>query len=404
MKMDIEEGITHALRGDAVLFTGAGFSYKATNSVPPPDNEVPNARQFAAQLASLSGSSSVYDLPIISEYYSNIKGEHLLLNELSRRFAVTSVQPFHVKIARVSWRRVYTTNYDNSFEFAANQSGKDWLPLTLDAVPTAAPQRCIHLNGHVANLNIKNLHSQIKLTNSSYSADSFSNSKWSQQFRQDFNNAKAVFFVGYSMSDIDIARVLYSSPDLLARTFFIVVPYEDAILVSPLDNYGKVHKIGVEDFAQKISNCVLPKDISSTYEYSWLNEYQSDLTPRNPGDTAGIELITLGILNSEHVAWALADPKANYVIDRSEIREILREIDRGRTWFLIHSDLGNGKTALKFELSHILSRLDYKVYWDTDFDLNRKSDIRHLGFEEGKIAIFIDETPNRFEVIDGLFL
>jgi hypothetical protein len=135
---------------------------------------------------------------------------------------------------------------------------------------------------------------------------------------------------------------------------------------------------------------------------SFLGSMSINLTPRNPGDTAGIDLITLGILNSEHVAWALADPKANYVIDRSEIREILREIDRGRTWFLIHSDLGNGKTALKFELSHILSRLDYKVYWDTDFDLNRKSDIRHLGFEEGKIAIFIDETPNRFEVIDGL--
>jgi hypothetical protein len=275
MKMDIEEGITHALRGDAVLFTGAGFSYKATNSVPPPDNEVPNARQFAAQL---SGSSSVYDLPIISQYYSKIKGEHQLLNELSRRFAVTSVQPFHVKIARVPWRRVYTTNYDNCFEFAANQSGKDWLPLTLDAAPTAAPQRCIHLNGYVANLNIKNLHSQIKLTHSSYSADAFSNSKWSQQLRQDFNNSKAVFFVGYSMSDIDIARVLYSSPDLFARTFFIVAPAEDAILVSPLDDYGHVHKIGVEDFAQKISDCVVPKDISSTYEFSWLNEYQPHTT------------------------------------------------------------------------------------------------------------------------------
>jgi SIR2-like domain len=321
MKMDIEESIIHALRGDAVLFTGAGFSYKATNSVPPPDNEVPNARQFAAQLASqLSGSSSVYDLPIISQYYSKIKGEHHLLNELSRRFTVTSVQPFHVEIARVSWRRVYTTNYDNCFEFAALQSGKDWVPITLEAAPTAAPQRCVHLNGYVANLNIKNLHSQIKLTHSSYSADAFSTSKWSQQLRQDFNNAKAVFFVGYSMSDIGIASVLFSSPDLFSRTFFIVAPAEDAILVSPLDNYGYVHKIGVEDFAYKISNCVLPKDVSSTYEYSWLNEYNSDLTPRNPGDTAGIDLITLGILNSEHVAWTLADPKANYVVDRSEIR------------------------------------------------------------------------------------
>jgi len=90
------------------------------------------------------------------------------------------------------------------------------------------------------------------------------------------------------------------------------------------------------------------------------------------------------------------------MVKRSELREIQREIDRGRTWFLIHSDLGNGKTALKFELSYLLSRLSYQVFWDTDFDVNKKNDIRHLANETGRIAIFIDESPDRFDVIDGL--
>jgi len=401
--MDLAEGVIHALRGDAVLFTGAGFSWGATNSFPPPANNVPTARQFAAQLASELGSGNKsYDLPIISQYFSKQKGEHCLLNELSRRFTITSIQHFHSEIARIPWRRVYTTNYDNCFEFAALQSGRDWLPLTTDNPITGAPLRCIHINGYVANLNIMTLKSQIKLTHSSYSSDAFANSKWAQQLRQDLNNSKAAFFVGYSMSDLDIARILFSSPDLRSRTFFIIAPDDDDILISPLNDYGSVHKIGTEGLASIISNCPLPKEVVSEYEYSWLSEYDSDTQPVKPTDKDGIDVITLGVFNTRHVAWGLADPAANYFVVRNEIVDIQRELDRGRRWFLIHSDLGNGKTALKFQLSHILSRIGYRIFWDTDFDLNRKNDIRHLAHEDGKIAVFIDETPDRFEVIDGL--
>jgi hypothetical protein len=100
--------------------------------------------------------------------------------------------------------------------------------------------------------------------------------------------------------------------------------------------------------------------------------------------------------------WSLGEPASGDVVRRTEIDEILMELSRGRRWFLIHSHLGNGKTVLKQQLSHVLSRFDYKVFWDSDFDLNREGDIRHLSIENGKIAIFIDESPDRFEVIDGL--
>jgi SIR2-like domain len=399
--MELEEAIIHAKRGEAILFTGAGFSYKATNSLAAPNNEVPSARAFATHLSLLSDAKGSYDLPIISQHFMKKKGEYQLLNEISRNFTITSVKPYHVEIGRLPWRRVYTTNYDNCFEFAATQTGKEWIPLTLDSAPSATAERCVHINGHISNLTIKNLNSQIKLTHSSYSADAFSSSKWSQQLRQDFNNAKAVIFIGYSMSDIDISRLLFASPALRARTHFIVAPGEDDILVSPLEPYGDVHKIGVQEFGTLVSTTAIPKDASSDYQYSWLIKYDSREAAK-PDDKAGIDLLTLGIINSEYVAWAMGEPHLSYIVPRSEVHEIQREIERGRTWFLIHSDLGNGKTALKFQLSHILSKFDYKVYWDTDFDLNKKSDIRNLGREDGKLAVFIDETPDRFDVIDGL--
>jgi len=399
--MNIEEAIVNALRGEAVLFTGAGFSYEAQNSYPPPNNQIPDARMFAKKLSRLVGSSGDYDLPVISQYYISKNGEHGLLNEIAQSLTTTSVQQYHIDIARIPWRRVYTTNYDNCFEFAGLQTDKKWTPFTIDAEPSGLKRICVHINGHITNLTIQSLSKQIKLTHSSYSAESFAATKWAQQFRQDINNAKSVIFIGYSLSDIDISRILYSSPELSERTFFIVAPDADEITTSPLMAYGNVHAVGIKHFSEMVGSTSVPADVSG-YSYSWLKEYDLNIVPIEPNDISKIDLLTLGVIDQTHVAWSLAESAPQSYIKRSEIGEILKELATGRRWFLIHSDLGNGKTILKHQLSHVLSRLGYVVYWDSDFDLNRSADLRHMASEDQKIAIFIDESSERFEVIDGL--
>lgn len=155
--MEIDEAIAHAKRGNAVLFTGAGFSFGARNMRAPPDNFIPNARDFAKELAHKVGSGNSYELPIIAQYFSRKKGEVSLVDELIKSFSTTDVRDYHVYIASLSWKRVYTTNYDNVFEFAALQSGKEWTPITLEVGPTASHHRCVHINGHINDLNIKTL-------------------------------------------------------------------------------------------------------------------------------------------------------------------------------------------------------------------------------------------------------
>ncbi|WP_420589327.1 SIR2 family protein [Bacterioplanoides sp.] len=399
--MTLEEAIIHALRGDSVLFTGAGFSFNAENSYPELDNKIPDAREFSSHLASLVGSSGNYDLPVIGQYYVSKKGEHGLLAELSRSFTTRKVQQYHVDVASSPWRRVYTTNYDDCLEYAALQNGKKWEPITIDLAPTAAKKLCVHINGHITNLTINSLLKQIKLTHSSYSSESFSSNKWAQQLRQDMNNAKSIIFIGYSLADIDVTRILYASPELKKRTFFIVAPGADEITTSPLESYGEVHAIGIEKFAEILRNSEVPKDVSE-YTFSWLKKYDSNLKPSKPEDTDCIDFLTMGVVEQSHVIWSLAEQQSKAFIRRNEVNEILRELHNGRSWFLIHSDLGNGKTILKNQLSHILSLEGYTVFWDSDFDLNRESDIRKVASEEGKVAIFIDESSDRFEVVDGL--
>lgn len=399
--MEIEEAIAHAKRGDAVLFTGAGFSFGARNMHAQPDNFIPNARDFANELANKVGSANSYDLPIIAQYFCRKKGEHSLVDELIRNFSATEVQDYHIYIASLPWKRVYTTNYDNVFEFAAHQSGKEWTPITLEVGPTASHRRCVHINGHINNLSIKTLGAQVKLTHSSYSADAFAESPWSQQLRQDLNAAKAIVYIGYSMADIDISRVLFTSPELRRKTVFIVGPQDDDITIAPLEDYGEVHRIGVQAFSELAKNVEAPESFSK-HEYTWLKRYSVPDIPLKPGDKEAIELLTMGVAEDANIAWAVNDPANLYCVARTDVELILRELDRGKKWFLLHSDLGNGKSLIKQNLTYTLAKRDYKVFWDTEFDLNRKSDLSHLGKEDGKVAVFIDETPDRFEVIDGL--
>jgi tetratricopeptide (TPR) repeat protein len=400
--MDLEQAILNCLRGDGILFTGAGFSFGAQNGNPQLGNTVPDARAFSAHLSKVLNVDQVYDLPIITQHFISKRAEYALLNEITSAFTTTEVQQYHIDIAKIPWRRVYTTNYDNVFELAALQSDLKYSSVTLNTKPSAAKSLCVHINGHINNLSLENLSSQIKLTHSSYSSEDFAKSFWAQQLRQDMANAKSIVFIGYSMADMDIARILFTSPELKQRTFFIVAPNADEITTSLLHEYGTVEPIGVEQFSRIAAEIEVPKKIDIDYNYSWLNEYKDVEQPEKPSIEECIDLLMLGVIEQRNVVWSLGESDTNGYIRREEISDIMRELKNGRSWFLLHSHLGNGKTVLKHQLSHILSKDGYTVYWDSDFELNRTSDLFELSKTKNKVALFIDESSDRFNVIDGL--
>ena len=78
----------------------------------------------------------------------------------------------------------------------------------------------MHLNGFIDRLDRNTIGSEFKLTESSYLTASLIDSEWIMVFRNDLKLARAVFFVGYSLYDLDIKRILNESPHL-RKTFFI---------------------------------------------------------------------------------------------------------------------------------------------------------------------------------------
>jgi len=206
--MDIAEAFRHALDGDAVLFVGAGFSLGAINRR---NEQFPLSNDLSKLLMSAIGETEVVPLQIASELYMGRKGRVGLIDFLNQQLGVREIAAYHKVFGQPSWRRIYTTNYDEVFETAARQVGRQVRSLILaPRLPT--PERgqidCIHINGFLPWANAENLDSMLVLSETAYLTTRFLESPWALLLRSDIEAARAVIFAGYSLADLDISRTV----------------------------------------------------------------------------------------------------------------------------------------------------------------------------------------------------
>jgi len=253
--VNTEDMLRRISTGKAVMFTGAGFSKKTLNIM---NEEPPLAKELSKKIGSLAGlGDDNEDLMFTSRIYLKHGDKHELLNLLKDSFVLKSVSDSHMKICSIPWRRFYTTNYDNSIEFACLQAGKRIDSLDIESKPKdyiSQDGLCIHLNGLIEKAIVDDLNEKIKLTNASYlSPQSFINSPWNYVFKRDLETASAIIFVGYSMYDIDIQRLLFQTDNLIDKTYFIV--HENASFQETffLTDFGHVLPIGLDGFSKLIT-------------------------------------------------------------------------------------------------------------------------------------------------------
>ena len=221
--MDIDLALEHALNGDAFLFAGAGFSRGASNLLGQP---LKIGSELAMHLSGLSDLPEDTPLDDAAEEFVRLQDEDALISLLKQEYTAREVNHDHVQIASVPWRRIYTTNYDNVLEKSYNLASKSLMPIVnADDIRSVNKGKdtdalCVHLNGYIDRLSRETLWSEIKLTDSSYLTASIESSPLASLFRQDLSLARAVFFLGYSLADLDIRRLLYDEPTLRNKSFF----------------------------------------------------------------------------------------------------------------------------------------------------------------------------------------
>lgn len=408
--MELEEAIKLIFSKNCVLFLGAGYSFKAINCL---EEEIPLAGNLCEILDKESGEDSDGDLSLASRSYIDIKGEYQLVEMLKNTFTAIDINDFQEELGRYTWKRIYTTNYDNVYEFAVTKNRKRVTPVTLSDHLYDYKDKSeivVHLNGSVFNLNTNSLTSEFKLTDASYLTSGFEQSEWITLFKNDLADADAVFFIGFSgKSDLDINRILIADDGLRNKTFFVLRPDERSATIKRLQLFGNVVTIGCEEFAEKLkqqhANYIPP---IVKIERPFLSFKKQELPTIRPDlhDDNISNLLLYGNINTSLVFYSQMEPEQYpYYIVREKMEATVSEILNGRKHVLIHSDAGNGKTLFLDGLCLRLLKENYSVYIFHKYTSRLTEEIERIcKIQDKKVAVILENYSSYFDIINAFKL
>lgn len=402
--MTYEEALRSARNGNAVLFFGAGFS-RGLKSIS--QKKLPSGSELAEILCKDAGIKITKDLTRASRQYLKYKTTEDLIRLLKDYFLIDNVPESYDGIFKCPWRQVYTTNYDNAFEVGSKSNQDVYISVDATEIPrnTANQKRVIHINGFINTVNTENINTSFKLTNSSYLTEHFRNSAWSEVFKRDINSAHAVFFVGYSLYDIDIQEILYASAELKDKTFFIEREdiSNEEIEDLYLDEFGTVINKGIVNFSMDLNNVDnLSLDEEELIVTSFYQPIYSNKN-KDVHDSSIFDLLLNGNLDDELLYNDLISEKYNYCILRESFKSIVAEFDAKEN-LLVHSGLANGKTVFTKQVSMILYNKGYTVFELNDDYLESYAynEINKILEKYDKVLFLIENYATNLSVVDHI--
>ncbi|WP_417241252.1 SIR2 family protein [Celeribacter halophilus] len=399
--MDYQQALASAINGNAILFFGAGFS-RGLSSVT--GEKIPSSHGLAKIFCKAGGIKENGDLRVAAKRFLKENSSEDLIKILRDYFIVNEMPESYDNIFKIPWRQVYTTNYDNTFEVGAQKHSIVYESVDATNIPrhTAGKKRVVHINGYINTVNKSNLNTSFKMTNSSYLTQHFRESPWSEVFKRDINSAHAVFFVGYSLYDIDIQEILFEDSDLKNKTFFIEREdiTDDEIEELDLDSFGSIIKKGIVNFSKDIGG--IDKELKNEDELIITSFSQPKYYNKNTviQDKHVFELLLNGALDSELLYNDFISKDYKYCIMREQFSNALSEIENKEN-LLIHSGLANGKTVFAKQLSINLYNNGYSVFELNDDYLESYaiSEINKILENHKKVLFLIENYTSNINVI-----
>ncbi|MBE5204351.1 SIR2 family protein [Pectobacterium sp. FL60-S17] len=362
--------------GDPVLFTGAGFSYGMTNL----KNAQPKgATDLAEVLLKKAGVIDSNEIPLkdIVDHYINERKTNDLISTLEDEFIISEVRSYHKEVARINWRRCYTTNYDFGFELACNNIQKKMR--TINPLTGSECLRdgnvCIHINGDMNILSQKSLLNEFALGDISYVLNKFDETYWFKLLKKDFESAPAIVFIGYSLYDELIKKILKSNDRFKEKTFIITSPDASSSDLFKLGIYGHVLNIGTECFTEviktKYTETILPikqESLRNFVKYEDIEDVEeitmfdiNNFLLFGKIDRKKIHSDYKNFLNNERNHFI---PRVNYIL------ECVEKIKKNKN-VLIKSEIGNGKSVLLEQLiKHLSETENVNIYTPTEIDIS----------------------------------
>lgn len=401
--MNLQEGIEFALSRKSVLFVGAGFSVDAQNLR---GGKFKTGRKLAKHLAELSGITGdqldEINLHYAAEEYLAVNGKDKLIDELQNEFTAKVITSSQSSVASIPWKRIYTTNYDNVLEKAYEDIGKKLVPVTISDNVRNIPSTntlCVHLNGYINRLGRDTLNSEFKLTETSYLTTSLEDTDWISSLRTDIKSARSVFFIGYSLADLDIQRILMESETLHDKCFFIIGT-PDRVTANSCSKFGNVTGLDTNAFAKEVLGIAksYTPPVDTGFSSSIIEKYELPTEKESYSDK---DLFTL-FLHGEVKAPLLANSlngEASYFLERNQLSLILEQIQQEQSVMVIHSELGNGKSLLMDGVKYRASQAGFNVYALLENSDDIIEQIDGIFYDKGKKVLIIESYTDWMEQI-----
>ena len=330
------------------------------------------------------------------------------IEKMKNIFTIRKVESHHTTIASLPWRRIYTTNYDNVIEEAAKQKN---IRIESKDLKDKTDNKCccLHINGQIDKLTKESLNNSFKLTHSSYiSHEAFYNTSWKNCFINDIELSAVVIFIGYSLYDIDIEKILFESNRIIRdKVIFIQGKNTDDMTAHKLSKYGRIFSIEAKDFAHLIEKYTLSQDdIEETY-LECFQEYQLIRSIDQQIDENGIEnFLMLGKIEDNYIQAETIRQlrKPPFLISRYKINKALEKISNNQI-LIILGDIGNGKTIFLKQLATKLAENETVFILNEKIDsLIAKRDIDKIIKNNKQCVVIIDSYTNHIDLIDYISL
>lgn len=364
--ISLKDAVRIAADGDAILFVGAGIGFLVEG----PNGPLPDGPKLSNRI--LSRPDDTPNPPPLDKAVGFVirkgAGVESVFDTLRQNLTAQSVDPKLASLYRLPWRRIYTTNYDDAIQIARNKIQPTNSCTLENGTENARIGTVLHINGKLSNVSPASIEKELSLSDRSYADRNLERSSWYGYLSRDLESARSVIFIGYSLYDLDISRLVFST-DISEKTFFFVSPTVDEIEEETISLYGQTPGGGVFNLLETVTDALADyRPISKVSRYTYLKEIgkgDANLS-KEPSRILDAQMV-FGILPERQVIDAApVFSDRQYIIQRDQAKKAIESINRGLFRdIVITGEFVSGKSATALSITGDFIRRGYKAYFAT---------------------------------------
>lgn len=400
--MDIDQSITLKLSnaiggGGAICLLGAGFSIGAKDS---DGLDIPSSSKLTKELMGISEIDSEEE-PSLTDIADYCEGDPALRikmrNLLMSRLTLAKPTDAQRRIVNQPWRSIFTTNFDDIIEVAAEKIGVQVISPTSSSVSRIAGKVPLYyLHGRAKDLVESSVATGIVVAERNYLGLKSENKLLYDQLLNEIFCSNLLVIVGYSIKDLQIAQIVLGDGQAFRdKTIVICAENESKIGIARLEKFGTVLPMGLQRFSELVDSFDFSGE-KTVDQIQFLEsvEFSSEVPPIQSDDFQS--LLLSGTFDPGKYFGQLqagASSADIYCIERKlSIEKIVNRNTSGVSRFIASSDYGNGKSIFLEQLAVSLKSKGYEV-WKVSTGLSEVfQEIEIVLKNNGSRAFLIDDV------------